>query len=345
MTISTYELLDDSKSDVIDFKLIDKIGSSSNVPEIVSKLRSRGLLLKNPRDTTPLHARGVSKEWLSVFLALLPEPECRKSDVSLKYFKEEPKPIVWNTTKLVADVIMPLTSSTERPLYDYIPKSCVKPATVFISYAWDYVVKEFVDDLPDEGYFWIDFCAVSQHSNSHSKKEIASIGDVVKRINNTRLIVDATYMVESYCSYIAKLGHCLTRAWVLYEIVSTPKASLKIQFQCTIQKALRMTVRPGHRINLDDYMPILLKHIALGKKPKKRRRRDGGLYGALEMRQGEMISVVPPIEHCNCRYKADKDMILALLKYRFGTFEEAHQFIMKALKRAANEKLFRDKRK
>jgi len=337
MTISTYELLDDSKSDVIDFKLIDKIGSSSNVPEIVSKLRGRGLLLKNPRDTTPLHARGVSKEWLSVFLALLPEPECRKSDVSLKYFKEEPKPIVWNTTKLVADVIMPLTSSTERPLYDYIPKSCVKPATVFISYAWDYVVKEFVDDLPDEGYFWIDFCAVSQHSNSHSKKEIASIGDVVKRINNTRLIVDATYMLADYCGYIAKLGHSLTRAWVLYEIVSTPKASLKIQLQCTIEESTRKAIISNDRVNLDDYKPRLWKQIALGKKPESSSGHDG-MYGALELGDS-MISVVPPLEHCSCRDKPDKDMILALLKDRFGTFEGAHQFIMKALERAANEKL------
>jgi len=332
MTICTDELLDDSKSDVIDFKLIDKIGSSSNVPEIVSKLRGRGLLLKNPRDTTPLHARGVSKEWLSVFLALL--PPIRGG------FREGR--IGWNTTKLVADVIKRLTSSTERPLFDYIPKRCVKPATVFVSYAWDYVVKKFVDDLPDEGYFWIDFCAVSQHSNSHSKKEIASIGDVVKRINNTRLIVDATYMVESYCSYIAKLGHSLTRAWVLYEIVSTPKASLKIQLQCTVQLARHMRRwrgPKGYSINRDKYIPVLWKQIALGKKPENTNERDSGMYGSLKMKKSRMISVVPPVEHCGCRDKPDKDMILALLKDRFGTFEGAHQFIMKALERAANEKL------
>jgi len=112
-------------------------------------------------------------------------------------FRENKKLVkpVWNTTKLVADVIKRLTSSTERSLYDYIPQRYVNKATVFVSYAWDYVVKEFVDDLPDKGFFWIDFCAVSQHSNSHSKKEISSIGEVVKGISNTRLIVDATYKV------------------------------------------------------------------------------------------------------------------------------------------------------
>jgi len=331
MTISTSELLDDSKSDVIDFKLNDKIESSLNVAEFVSKLQSRGLLLKKPRHTTPLHARGVSKEWLSVFLALLPE---RKKYHSFFDCRE---PIGWNTTKLVADVVKRLTSSTERPLYDYIPHSWVKPATVFVSYAWDYVVKEFVDDLPDEGYFWIDFCAVSQHSNSHSKKEIASIGDVVKRINNTRLIVDATYMLADYCGYIAKLGHSLTRAWVLYEIVSTPKASLKIQLQCTIEESTRKAIISNDRVNLDDYKPRLWKQIALGKKPESSSG-HGGMYGALELGDS-MISIVPPLEHCSCRDKPDKDMILALLKDRFGTFEGAHQFIMKALERAANEKL------
>jgi len=110
-----------------------------------------------------------------------------------------------------------------------------------MSYAWDYVVKDFANNLPDEGYLWIDFCAVSQHNNSHSKKEISSIGEVVKRIFNSRLLVDATLSVLNNSNSIRKLGHSLTRAWVLYEIVSTPKASLKIQLQITIEN--NMSVR------------------------------------------------------------------------------------------------------
>jgi len=324
------KMFDDCKSEVMDSKLIEKIGSSSNVAEFTSTLRRRGLLLKNPRNTTPLHARGVCKQWLSVFLALL--PECKPWPVLATDLRE--LRYGWNTTKLVTDVIWGLTSSTERPLYDYIPKSYVKEATVFVSYSWDYEVKKFVGDLPDEGYFWIDFCAVSQHNNSYSKKELDSIGKVVERINNTRLIVDATYKVDGICSYIAKLGHSLTRAWVLYEIANTPKASLNIQFQCTIENK-----HPG-LYKGDEYIPELLKLIAKGKRPNDRRRfwQTGVL---IDLNWDVEISLVAPLEDCDCRDKADKDMILAAMKERFGTFEVAHLFIMTALKRAANEKLSR----
>jgi len=326
MGCSISKLVDDSKSDIIDFELPDKDVCFSNFSEFEKNLWSRGLLLKTPRDTTPLHTRGVSKAWLSIFLALLPK-------------RIKSKELLWNTTKLVADVIKRLTSSTERPLYDYIPQSCVNTATVFVSYSWDYVVKEFVDDLPDEGFFWIDFCAVSQHSNSHSKEEISSIGDVVKRISNTRLIVDATYMVGNYCSYITKLGHSLTRAWVLYEIGSTPKASLNIQFQCTIVEPARKKLRSfDGGTNSKEWEPQLWRSIRLGRKPKNAGDSSRSMR-VFELTASEHISVVPPFEDCSCRYKADKDMILGLLKERFVTFEVAHQFILEALKRTAKDKL------
>lgn len=166
-----------------------------------------------PSESLLVEQRGISVRWLRKFYRNLQSVGFQKSFKTRAFVHLVPQPLSQGINGQVVR------------LFDLVPAEYRGPATVFVSHAWDDTFTKLclaVQRNCLEDYVWLDMFAIAQQQSSAQTTDIDSMADTVRKIANTKLVVDVWGPQKG-------MGMSpLTRSWCMFEVAHTPHDKLSV---------------------------------------------------------------------------------------------------------------------